>query len=243
MIQAYLSEIKELFENLETVEKNSLQKAAHKTAEAIVNGGIVHIFGCGHSHIIGEEVFYRAGGLAPVHPILIEEVMLHKGAVQSSMFERSADFACTFLDDQDIRPNDILIVVSTSGRNPVPIDVALHGKQQGAYVVGITSLSYPKKQSSRHKSGKFLYDAVDLVINNHTKPGDGVISIDGTGISYGPSSSVIGLTIINSIIVGVIERLIELDIEPPVFKSGNIDGSDEHNRKLIEAYKDRIPFF
>jgi uncharacterized phosphosugar-binding protein len=243
MIQTYLTSIKELFTKLETVEQNSLQNAALKVADSIAKGGIVHVFGCGHSHLLGEEVFYRAGGLVPVHPILVEDLMLHKGAVRSSILERSQEYAESFLKNQDILNKDILIVASTSGRNPVPIEVAQHGKQQGAYVIGITSLSYSENQSSRHKSGDFLYDAVDLVINSHAKPGDGVIPLDETGISFGPSSSIIGLTIINSIMVGAIDRLIELGIDPPIFKSGNIDGSDEHNRQLIEKYKDRIHLF
>jgi uncharacterized phosphosugar-binding protein len=243
MIQSYITRIKELCTKLETVEKDSLHTAALRTAQSIEKGGIIHVFGCGHSHMMGEEVFYRAGGLVPVHPILIEELMLHKGAVQSSTLERSQDYAQSFLDQLDIRQEDLLIVASTSGRNPVPIDVALNGKQKGAFVVGITSLSYSKDQPSRHTSGKYLYDAVDLVINNHSKQGDGLIPIDTMGISYGPSSSIIGLTIINSIMVGAIDRLIELNIDPPIFKSGNIDGSDEHNQKLIETYKNRIPLF
>ncbi|MFC0560732.1 SIS domain-containing protein [Halalkalibacter alkalisediminis] len=244
MIQAYLTNIKELLIKLETApENNSLRMAADKITESISKGGIVHVFGCGHSHILGEEVFYRAGGLVPVRPILVDELMLHKGALQSSTLERSHDYASSFLSKQDIRQEDSLIVVSTSGRNPVPIDVALHGKQQGAFVVGITSLDYSKNQTSRHKSGKFLCDAVDLVIDNYAKPGDGVLSLSESGLSFGPSSSIIGLTIINSIMVGAINRLLELGLDPPIFKSGNIDGSDEHNQKLIEQYKDRITMF
>lgn len=243
MIQAYLNGIKELLTKLETNEMDHLHIAAQKVADSISKGGIVHVFGCGHSHILGEEVFYRAGGLVPVRPLFVDELMLHKGAIQSSALERSQDYASSFLDKLDIRKEDCLIVVSTSGRNPVPIDVALYGKQQGAFVIGITSLAYSKNQTSRHKSGDFLYNSVDLVLDNHAAPGDGVLSLKDAGPSFGPSSSIIGLTIINSIIVGTVTRLLELGVDPPIFKSGNIDGSDEHNQKLIEQYKDRIPMF
>ena len=104
-----------------------------------MNEGIVHVFGCGHSHMLGEEVFYRAGGLAPVRVIFHEPAMLHEGAVTSSAIERKNDYAVTFMKEEDIRPTDVVIVVSTSGKNPVPIDVALYAKQQGADVIGIGS--------------------------------------------------------------------------------------------------------
>ncbi|WP_368504149.1 SIS domain-containing protein [Alkalihalophilus sp. As8PL] len=241
MIKCYIHQIESLIKKIETTELQAIEQAAEKVVESINKGGIVQVFGCGHSHMLGEEVFYRAGGLVPVQPIFIEELMLHKGAERSSKLERSHHYTDTFKDQLDIRSEDVLIVASTSGRNPVPIDIALHGNKQGAFVVGVTSLLYNQSQPSRHTNGKLLADVVDLVINNHTEPGDGLLQ--SGDLSFGPSSSVIGLMIMNAIMAGVIEKLTQQGKTPPIFKSGNIDGSDNHNKQLIKQYKDRIRLF
>jgi uncharacterized phosphosugar-binding protein len=240
LITNYFEQIEALLKKVEVTEAESIEKAASNIAHAIKSGGIVHVFGCGHSHMLSEEVFYRAGGLVPVQPIFIEELMLHKGAANSSKLERSEDYFQEIKGQLDIRSGDVLLVASTSGRNPVPIDLALYGKAQGAYVIGITSLLYNQSQASRHKSGKLLADAVDLVLNNHTKPGDGVLHRGE--LSFGPTSSVIGLALINALMAGAVDNLIQSGKTPPVFKSGNIDGSDEYNQKLMDQYSDRIRF-
>src|SRR5699024_11098286 len=124
MISNYFTKIKKLLETVETKEGEVLKQASYKVSETIQNGGVIHLFGCGHSHILTEEVYYRAGGLVPIHPILHEPLMLHEGAVQSSLNQRKNDYAESFMLDQDIRKGDLIFVISTSGRNPVPVDVA-----------------------------------------------------------------------------------------------------------------------
>jgi uncharacterized phosphosugar-binding protein len=235
---------KKSMERLEIVEKNEKEKllaAAERVAESIQNGGIIQLFGCGHSHILTEEVFYRAGGLVPIKPILIEPLMLHEGALRSSKLERVNDYAEGFMTDQDIQPGDVIFVISTSGRNPVPVDVALAAKEKGAYVVGITSLEYSQSQQSRHKSGKHLFNSVDLVIDNHSVKGDAILSHEKVAVPFGPTSTVVGSVILNAIFAEAIKLMAENGFEPPVFLSGNIDGSDDHNQQLIEKYQNRIP--
>lgn len=234
---------KQVQERLETVEKNgkpAMLAAAKKVASAIQAGGIIHLFGCGHSHVLTEEVFYRAGGLVPIKPIFVEPLMLHEGAVQSSLLERQQDYAASFLQDQDFRPGDIVFVISTSGRNPVPIDVALAAREKGAFVVGLTSLEYSRSQSSRHETGKHLFNTVDLVIDNHSVLGDAVLAYEGVEIPFGPTSTVVGATILNAIFAEAIKEMADAGFAPPIFLSGNIDGADEHNSKLIEMYSERI---
>ncbi|NAP01481.1 sugar isomerase domain-containing protein, partial [Halomonas sp. MG34] len=176
MIDKYFSKIANLLAIVEKEELEGMSLAAKKVAEVIQNGGVVHLFGCGHSHILTEEVYYRAGGLVPIHPVLHEPLMLHEGAVRSSAFERKNDYAKTFMESQDIRNSDLIIVISTSGRNPVPVDVAKIAKSKGAFVIGITSISYSSSQPSRHTSELHLFDAVDLVIDNHAPVGDALLS-------------------------------------------------------------------
>lgn len=240
MLSQFFEKAKQRIELVEKDEKEHMAAAAKKVADAIKNGGIIQIFGCGHSHILTEEVFYRAGGLVPIKPILIEALMLHEGALRSSHLERQNDYAEGFLKEQDIRPEDVVFVLSTSGRNPVPVDVAQAAAEKGAYVIGLTSLEYSQSQPSRHKSGKHLFNSVDLAIDNHSVKGDAILSYEKVSVPFGPTSTVVGAVILNAIFAEAIKILADYGIEPPVFLSGNIDGSDSHNNMLVEQYKNRI---
>ncbi|HZG60342.1 MAG TPA: SIS domain-containing protein [Anoxybacillus sp.] len=241
MISKYFDQIKKILTAVEQEEKEKLEIAAKKVAECIGNGGIIQLFGCGHSHLLAEEVFYRAGSLAPIKPIFVEPLMLHEGPVRSSLLERENNYAKTFLKNEDIHKEDIIFVISTSGRNPVPIDVALFAKERGAYVIGLTSFAYSPSLPSRHVSGKHLFECVDLAINNHSVKGDAILIHEKINTPFGPASTVIGITILHAIFSKAIVIMEENGICPPVFLSGNIDHSEEHNMKLVQKYKERIP--
>ncbi|GGE15854.1 hypothetical protein GCM10011571_16840 [Marinithermofilum abyssi] len=149
------------------------------------------------------------------------------------------------MDQQDIRPEDTVIVVSTSGRNPVPIDVALMAQEKGAFVIGITSFAYAKSQPSKHWSGKTLHQTVDLAIDNHVPPVDTLLNLplNDNPVSFGPASTVLGAAVLNGIFAETIGILAKKGLTPPVFQSGNLEGASEHNQRLIQRYKGRIPFF
>lgn len=240
MLFQYFEKAKEKIELVEKNEMSNMKEAAEKVAKAIQNGGIIQLFGCGHSHILTEEVCYRAGGLVPINPILYEPLMLHEGALRSSELERKNGLAADFMKNQDICKEDVMFVFSTSGRNPVPVDVALTAKEKGAYVIGITSLEYSQSQPSRHESGKHLFNSVDLVIDNFSPKGDAALSYEKVSVPFGPTSTVVGAVIINAILAEAIQILADNGFEPPVFLSGNIEGSDEHNQRLVEKYKGRL---
>lgn len=240
MITHYMKKIDQLLQIVQKEETSVMDEAAKQMSQAIQSGNIVHLFGSGHSHMLTEELFYRAGGLVPIQPILHEPLMLHKGAVKSSTLEREANYAQTFMDKQDIRSGDVLFVISTSGRNAVPIDVAKIGKKAGAYVIGLTSVEYSSSQPSRHKSGKLLHEVVDLVIDSHVPIGDALLGHENVAIQFAPSSTVIGATILNAIVAEAINDMANNNFTPPIFLSGNIEGADAHNNKLIDTYRDRI---
>lgn len=241
MLEHYLKELQLLLDIIEKEETPKMVEAAKAIAGSIQQNGIVHVFGCGHSHMLGEELFYRAGGLAPVNPIFIEDLMLHKGAVRSSFLEKQNELAAEFMQSVDIQPHDVVIVASTSGRNPVPIDVAEIARSKGAFVVAVTSPRYAKSQISRHKNGKYLYQTANLAIDNHIEEGDALMKHPSMENRFGSASSVVGMAIVNSIMVEAVEFMVNNGYEPPIFKSGNIDGAEEHNRKLVDQYKQRIP--
>ncbi|WP_035438467.1 SIS domain-containing protein [Atopobium sp. oral taxon 810] len=218
----------------------SFSSAASAIAQSIRCGGLVYIFGCGHSHILAEEAFFRAGGLANISPILVESLMLHEGAVRSSHLEKRIGYANSFINDVNITSQDTLIVVSTSGRNPVPIDVALRGKKVGSTVIGITSSKYFSIKS-RHPSGKLLNQVVDVFIDNFIERGDTTLEIEAQNLRFAPASTIAGCFILNSVFADAIELLAGQDIEVPIFLSGNIDNTEANNMRLIERYSKQIP--
>ncbi|MGM0874516.1 MAG: SIS domain-containing protein [Bacillota bacterium] len=240
MLTTYFKKIQERLQLVIENEAEALGQVAAKISESIQKGGIIQLFGCGHSHMLTEEVFYRAGGLASIKPIFIEPLMLHEGAVRSSQFERQNDYAVSFMEQQDIQSHDLVIVISTSGINPVPIDVAILAKEKGAFVVGICSFDYIKDQPSRHKSGKLLVDVVDIAINNFSVKGDAILSYEKVEVPFAPTSTVIGAAILNSVMAEAIKKMVDEGFKPPIFLSGNIVGADEHNKTLIQKYSERI---
>lgn len=240
MIETYFNRIHQQLEQVQKSQTESMTQAAAHMAKSLQQGGIIQLFGCGHSHLLTLDVYYRAGGMVPVQPILHEPLMLHEGALRSSELERKNNYAETFMKEQTIKPEDTVIVISTSGRNPVPVDVALEAKKAEATVVVITSIAYSSSQPSRHEQGYRLADVADVVIDNAAPPGDALLELEEVEVPFGPSSTAVGATILQAVMAQTVQELTSLGIDPPVFLSGNIDGADERNKRLIESYKDRI---
>lgn len=240
MINQYMQKIDKLLKQVTQDEAETMTKAAENIATALQAGGVLHLFGSGHSHILAEELYYRAGGLVPVNPILHEPLMLHQSAVKSSELERQENYAKEFMADQDIRPEDVMIVISTSGRNAVPVDVALYGKRKGAIVIAVTSTEYSLSQPSRHSSGQRLLEVADFVLDTHIPQGDALLSHEKVDVRFAPGSTVIGAAMLNAIIAETIHLMTEAGAEPPIFLSANVKGGDERNQALIEKYAKRV---
>ncbi len=237
--QQYGEKIKNIIEAVEDEQKAPIKEAAILISESIKNDGLLHLFGCGHSHILVEEVFYRAGGLVPINPIFETSAMLHEGAVKSSKIERMQGYAPHILNNYSLNEDEVIIIISNSGINCLPIEMAIEAKQKGLKVVAITSNSY-KDRESRHPSGKKLHDIADIVIDNMLPYGDALVEVPGSEIKMGPGSTVIGTFLINMVITRVVEELNNCDIEPPIFLSGNVEGGMEYNQKYIDKFKTRV---
>ncbi|MEK3980212.1 SIS domain-containing protein [Psychrobacillus sp. FSL K6-2836] len=238
-MQSYWKEISILLEQVAEQEIKNIENASKLIADRIKKGGIIQLFGCGHSHLLAQEAYYRAGGLVPVAPITLEPLMLHKGALTSSQNEKNPAFIEQNKDQISFEPNDILVVISTSGRNPAPIDMAFLGKEAGILVISLQSLLY-RDQEGRHASGKRLEEVVDIVLNTHVPVGDGLLS--NKGLQYGPASTVVGAALLNALISQVIVEISKGAEELPVFKSANLSDSHLHNEAMMEKYKNRIDF-
>ncbi|ADH97724.1 SIS domain-containing protein [Salisediminibacterium selenitireducens] len=237
----YLDEIESRLRGIKNRQFRALTVAAEQIAATIRNDGMIYVFGSGHSHMLGEELFYRAGGLANVRPLFVEPLMLHESGPRASALERTPGYAERFMTDLPLTPKDLMIVVSTSGRNPVPVDAAMISREKGAYVIAVTSMAYRAALSSRHPSGQHLSDAADLVLDNEAPVGDAALSHKALDTGFAPVSTILGITLLQAVIAEATETLAEEGFDVPVFKSGNVDGADAHNEALISRFKDRNP--
>lgn len=236
----YVEIVQEKISRMISGQQDQLIKAARKIADSVTKDGILHVLGTGHSHMIAEELFYRAGGTVFVNPILDSGFMLHDGAVKSTKIERLPGYAEAVLENIDVQKQDIFLVVSNSGRNILPIEATLFMKENGLYTIAITSLKHSQSVTSRHPSGKRLFEIVDLTLDNYGEAGDAVLNLPDTQVKYGPTSTVTGVVLVQTLMSMVIEELHRRGEQPPIIQSANLDGADEYNRKLIEKYKKRI---
>lgn len=237
LAEKYIANLINLLEIVANDEDGTLEAAAQLIASAIQNDGVIHAFGTGHSHMLVEELFYRAGGLTQVNPILDERLMLHRGATESTTFERQTGLAREILSGHQVEPSDIFIIASNSGGNAVIEEIALELVEKNIPIIAITSIKHATATSAR-TSGQKLHNLATVVIDNLGVPGDASVSIDGIGV--GPTSSVIGCAIVNSISSRAVEILVESGITPSVFMSSNTEMGDKINKKLLADLKIRM---
>jgi uncharacterized phosphosugar-binding protein len=238
-MKAYQRYFEQVQSKLQTVfgQAEKIETAAAWIAECLSKDGFIYTSGTGHSHIFAEEIFYRAGGFARVVAILDEALMLHKDASFSTEVERQEGYAATLLEEFPLSEKDVFIISSNSGRNTVSIEMAIIAKEKGAKVIVITNLKHTKSITSRHPSGKKLYEIADLYFDNGGEIGDAAISIEGLDTKVGATSTATGAVILQSIMVQVAENLIQKGTIPEIFSSSNSDEGEEHNETLIKKYK------
>ena len=241
MNKEYLRNIQKLLEKLENTQEQVIEQVAEVCADCIYNGGLLYFFGTGHSHMICEEPFYRAGGLASIYPILETDLMLHEGASKSSSYERLEGLGNVVVSHTPLGKGDVLFLISNSGRNCAIIDAALEAKKRGAVTVAITSMNHTTNVASRHSSSLNLYQVCDFVLDNGGIVGDASVSLDGLPQKIAPTSSVIDITLVNLVLVNTVELLLQKGMTPPVFTSANPDQGDSANKNILETYKSRIP--
>ncbi|MBO7375883.1 MAG: SIS domain-containing protein [Clostridia bacterium] len=238
--ERYISTVTGLLGKILDTQSDAIDAAASAVADALAGGGTLFAVGPGHSHMLAEELFYRAGGLVKVYPILDSPLMLHAGASRSSDVERIPGYAATLVGyGADPREGDVMIIFSNSGRNSVPVDMALMMKERGVKTIAVTNLSHSRASSSRHPSGKRLFEICDIVIDNGGCVGDAALNMNG--YICGPTSTVIGAAVVQCISCGAVGELCARGLKPEVFSSSNVDGGDVINHEYIKKYNRDIP--
>lgn len=220
-----------------------IARAAAVLTKTIVDRKNIWAFGCTHAAMLTAELFYRAGGLMVVNPLFAPGLWLDQVPVSlTSRLENLEGYGEAFFAECGAEEGDAIIVFSTSGRNAVPVGVALSAKAKGLFVIAVTSVDYSGSVSSRHSSGKRLYEVADLVLDNGAPAGDAAVALPGLPQSVGPVSTVGGAAIINAVVVQVAADLLERGIIPPVFMSANVDEGREFNRKMTAEYSQQMKY-
>ncbi len=238
----YLDHLKTLLDALCVEEMQAIEQAAAMLVEAITHDHSIFAFGCTHSSLPVQDLVFRAGGLVLINPIYAPALtaMDARPPTLSTSLERLSGFAAAVLNNSPIRADDVLIVVSTAGRNPMPIEMAQGAKERGLRVIAITSRAYSDHVPSRHSSGKKMYEFADIVLDDKVAKGDAVLSAEGVPQKFCPTSGVINTALLQTLMAVTVEKLLERGFMPPIIRAGNIEGGDEWNQKLFEQYKDRI---
>lgn len=232
----------DLLQRIADDQADAMEQAAQKIAGVVRRSRLVHTFGCGHSGLLAQEIFYRSAGLMLVNYVHAPGQTLDVRPVRiTSHFERLSGYAEILAAGQDILPDDVVIVISSSGRNAAPIEFAIEAKRQGALVIALTSLMIAASGvKSRHASGTLLHDHADLVLDNHLDPGDAMVDLDNFAQRVGPMSTVLGAAILQAVVARAIEILADETTDLPVFINANVDGGTEHNERWLARLAGKV---
>ena len=231
-MSVYLEQIVGLLTRIEAEEANALSSASDAVAEVICRDGLVHVFGCGHSHLAALDAFYRAGGLACVSPLLDEDLMLHDGAAKSSRMEKMPGIAAEAFRRAAVDPaKDILVVISASGKNAAPVEMLRTAKAAGVKTLAISSFEYKAH-------GGVLLDEADIAIDCKVPYGDAVIDVGE--MKMGGLSTYASLFILNSVLINGAKKALSCGVVPPIYTSGNVEGGTAKNIALEERYFGRV---
>ncbi|MGB2894530.1 MAG: SIS domain-containing protein [Anaerolineales bacterium] len=240
--EEYLDGVIGLLQKVRDEEGPAVQEAAIILADAIVNGKRIFGFGCTHSSLPIQDLVYRAGGLMLINPIYgpgIGSLEVQPATITSAM-ERLPGFADVILDNTPIEEGDVLILVSVSGRNAVPIEMAQSAKNRGITVIGVTSREYTENVEARHPSGKKMYEFADVVLDNKAVKGDAILEADEMPQKFSPASGVTSNALLHALVSATIEECLARGVTPPVYLAANVDGGEEWNKKLWDEYGDRV---
>lgn len=238
--QRYRDQVATIFDRVLDQQAAGLDAARDAVAAALAADHLVYVAGSGHSHLLAEEVFYRAGGIAAAQAILDPDLMLHLGAERSTLLEREEGRAERILADYPVGPGDVVFIASNSGRNAYPIEMALACKARGATTIALTSLRHASATTSRHHSGKLLYQVTDLVLDNGGEYGDAALSVGDHDVRMGPTSTIAGVFILNAILADAVDQLSRTGFEVDVYQSANMQGAEAAAEEMIRRWQSRI---
>ncbi|MFE1749552.1 SIS domain-containing protein [Streptomyces anandii] len=231
-----------LLQRVRDEEAEPISAAGTLLADTVAAGGRLFAFGAGHSSLAAQDLVYRAGGLALMNLLAVPGAVGVDvvPATLGSALERVDGLATAVLDSSPLRAGDALVIISLSGRNALPVEMALHARALGVRVIGVTSVAYAAQTTSRHASGTFLKDHCDLVLDSKIAVGDAELALDTVPAPFAPASTVVTAALLQAVMATTAATLADRGIEPPLLRSGNVDGGHEWNTHVFTEYADRI---
>lgn len=241
----YLSTTISLLQRIEEEQYTNILAAAELMKEAIRKDRLIHVFGGGgHTTLPVGEMFFRAGGLCNINPIMETGLSVFNQSLKYLELERCENFGRAIVKYYDIQPGDVFLIFHNIGINPATIDAALEAKEKGARLVGISSVLWqegiPKDFSIRHSSGLNLFDLCEVCIDDYNPVGDTIVQLPGFDTPIAPVSNLTDFYIVHRLEIETAKLCLAEGIQPPMWKSANVPGGDEFNQALIEKYKPRI---
>lgn len=239
----YLEQAIAKLQEVQRTQAGAMEQAAQVIAAAIEAEHLVYVFGATHAGILAQELFYRAGGLVPVNPVLPPGLTTEvKPVTLTSRLERLAGFGAQVLAETPIEAGDVVIVHSVSGRNAAAVEFAMGARERGAFVIALTSLEYSRAVQPRTGGLPRLFEAADLVLDNLAPVGDALVELPGLPQRVGPISTVTGAAMLNAVTVRAAELLLQRTGDAPVFMSANLDQGDAHNQRWLAHYHGRLTY-
>ena len=223
--------VRSLVNDIEATQMDNIEAAAKAVAQCVKDGHIIQAWGSGHSAAGAMEVAHRAGGFIPSKRLM---------EPSNGQYEGVEGVGTVFMKKVDVRPGDVVFIISNSGRNPLCLDIALGCKAKGGLIIGVTALEASKDLKPKHSCGKNLYEVSDIVLDNRVPEGDSCIELDGFDGKVCGMSMITTSVLIQAVMYRAMEMLIADRITPPVYMSQNVDGGREFNENLEKQYIDRL---
>ena len=238
LAEKYIDHVYELLDEIKEYNLENIGKAADLITDSVESGHTLYAWGGPHSSLPVQDIYERAGGLAIVNCVIAPGLTYEVNPIKVGMYlERIEGYGKFFFGKIDAEKGDVFILVSTSGRNPFPIEMAMEAKKAGLKTIGITSMKYTTTVESRHSSGKKMYEFCDVVLDNRADPGEGFIEYEGVPHKIGPTSGWAGIVLLQSLMVEVAQKMADKGITPPVRCAGNMPGQEDYREKIFEMLR------
>jgi uncharacterized phosphosugar-binding protein len=235
-LDTYYESILEMQANVIESQRDKLLSIANRMADTIEREERIFVFGSGHSHLMAEEAFYRAGGLAAVVPVFASSLMLHENLELGSRMERTEGLAASLLDRYQPKPGEMIIIFSNSGVNCLPVEMAQYAGEKGLFVVSVSAFAYAEI-APLSSIGKRLDEASDVAVDNGGVPGDALVQLGDSGWRVGPSSTVLGALIWNCLVCECVSLLNARGSKLPVIASFNMPYASEQNKNILNHWR------
>lgn len=241
----FLDTIMATVQKVEANQQDSMLAAASLMADAIENDRLINVYGGGgHTTLVMGEIFFRAGGLANINPIMETGLSVFNQSLKYLELERCVNYGRSIIRYYDLQPDDVLIIFHNIGINAATIDAALEAKAVGAKIIAVSSSFWQQGLAEdsplRHPLKKNLFDLADVCIDDYNPMGDTVVEIPGLKAPMGPISNIVDFYIAHRLEFETAAECVRRGVEVPVWKSANEAGGDQYNKKYIDKYKPRV---